>query len=156
MNFMEQRIVADGVVKNGQVLKVDSFLNHQLDVDLLEQAAKQWAADLALLGNLNVLSAGVPLAAAKGKGWMPHQALAWNVAAQRGAWPVAEVDYPTALAYLRGEAVVIDAPRGYVLLTHRGRHMGFVNNLGNRANNLYPKPLRILTSHLPDTPPTIL
>lgn len=124
--------------------------------DELHAIGKQWAPDLALLGNLNVLSAGVPLAVAKGKGWMPHQALAWNVAAQRGAWPVAEVDYPTALAYLRGEAVVIDAPRGYVLLTHRGRHMGFVNNLGNRANNLYPKPLRILTSHLPDTPPTIL
>ena len=34
--------------------------------------------------------------------------------------------------------------------------LGLVNNLGNRANNLYPKPLRIRSTHLPDTPPHII
>ena len=37
MNFMEERIVKDGVVKAGNVLKVDSFLNHQMDIALLEE-----------------------------------------------------------------------------------------------------------------------
>ena len=37
MNFLEERILRDGVVKAGNVLKVDSFLNHQMDIDLLEQ-----------------------------------------------------------------------------------------------------------------------
>ena len=36
MNFLEERIVKDGVVKPGDVLKVDSFLNHQMDISLLE------------------------------------------------------------------------------------------------------------------------
>ena len=37
MNFLEERIVKDGVVKEGNVLKVDSFLNHQMDIELLEE-----------------------------------------------------------------------------------------------------------------------
>jgi xanthine phosphoribosyltransferase len=42
MNFLEERIVRDGVVKEGNVLKVDSFLNHQLDVKLFEQMAEEF------------------------------------------------------------------------------------------------------------------
>ena len=37
MNFLEERILRDGVIKPGNVLKVDSFLNHQIDVALLDQ-----------------------------------------------------------------------------------------------------------------------
>ena len=37
MNFLEERIVKDGVVKEGNVLKVDSFLNHQMDIKLFDQ-----------------------------------------------------------------------------------------------------------------------
>ena len=40
MNFLEQRILSDGVVKEGNVLKVDSFLNHQIDVTLLDKMGK--------------------------------------------------------------------------------------------------------------------
>lgn len=41
MNFLEERIVNDGIVKPGGVLKVDSFLNHQLDVELLDDIARE-------------------------------------------------------------------------------------------------------------------
>ena len=37
MNFLEERILRDGTVKEGNVLKVDNFLNHQMDVELLDQ-----------------------------------------------------------------------------------------------------------------------
>ena len=40
MNFLEERIIKDGIVKEGNVLKVDSFLNHQMDVALLDQLGK--------------------------------------------------------------------------------------------------------------------
>jgi len=43
MNCLEERIVKDGIVKEGNILKVDSFLNHQLDVDLFDQMGKEWA-----------------------------------------------------------------------------------------------------------------
>ena len=42
MNFLEERIIKDGVVKPGNVLKVDSFLNHQMDVILMEQIAREF------------------------------------------------------------------------------------------------------------------
>ena len=42
MNFLEERIVKDGVVKPGNVLKVDSFLNHQMDPRLMVQMAEEF------------------------------------------------------------------------------------------------------------------
>ena len=42
MNFLEERIMKDGVVKPGNVLKVDSFLNHQMDIALMEQIGKEF------------------------------------------------------------------------------------------------------------------
>ncbi len=42
MNFLEERITKDGVVKEGNILKVDSFLNHQLDVELFDQMGAEW------------------------------------------------------------------------------------------------------------------
>ena len=65
--------------------------------------------------------------------------------------PTVDLPYPEALKYLRGEAIVLpsDAPRGIVTVTYKGFALGPVKNIGNRANNLYPKPWRIKTTHLP-------
>ena len=62
-----------------------------------------------------------------------------------------ELSYSEALRYLRGEALVLpaDTPRGIVNITYRGITLGPVKNIGNRANNLYPKNWRIKTTHLP-------
>lgn len=72
--------------------------------------------------------------------------------------PRVEVDYPTALSYLRGEAMALpaDAPRGLVAIAYRGRPLGPAKNLGTRANNLYPKPWRIKTTHLPQEAPRVV
>ena len=42
MNFLEERIQKDGIVKPGNVLKVDSFLNHQMDLPLIEEVAREF------------------------------------------------------------------------------------------------------------------
>ena len=42
MNFLEERILKDGLVKEGNVLKVDSFLNHQMDVELMDQIGEEF------------------------------------------------------------------------------------------------------------------
>lgn len=42
MNFLEEKIVKDGIVKPGNVLKVDSFINHQMDIDLFNEMGKEW------------------------------------------------------------------------------------------------------------------
>ena len=42
MNFLEESILRDGIVKPGNVLKVDSFLNHQMDIGLVEEIGKEF------------------------------------------------------------------------------------------------------------------
>lgn len=42
MNFLEERIVNDGLIKEGNVLKVDSFLNHQMDIDLFDMMGEEF------------------------------------------------------------------------------------------------------------------
>ena len=69
----------------------------------------------------------------------------------QGDFPRVDLPYQEALQYLRGEALVLppDTPKGLVTVTYKGIPLGPVKNIGNRANNLYPKPWRIKTTHLP-------
>lgn len=56
MNFLQERILKDGVVKPGSVLKVDSFLNHQMDIQLMEQIGKEFHRRFAHLNITKVLT----------------------------------------------------------------------------------------------------
>lgn len=96
---------------------------------------------------LRVLSEGIALAQLKGNYWQPAHALAMSTALRRGLFPEAALSYEQALAYLRHEAIQVDAPRGFVLVTFRGFPLGFVKNLGPRANNLYPQEWRIRSGY---------
>lgn len=65
MNFLEERILKDGVVKEGNVLKVDSFLNHQMDVALLEKIGEEFHkrfADLKITKVLTIEASGIAIA----------------------------------------------------------------------------------------------
>ena len=115
--------------------------------------ATSWLPVLsALKQHVRVLQAGVTLAETKGKDCVPAHALAMSSLLSREAFACEEVDYPTAIAYLRKEAVTLSgtAPRGFVLLTYRDFPLGFVKNVGNRANNLYPQEWRIRSGYLPE------
>lgn len=98
-----------------------------------------------LLSTLDVLLAGVEIGTVKGRDVVPSQGLALSTLLDLNKVSHVEVDRETALNYLRREAVTLpdDAPRGHVLLTHGGHPLGWVKNLGNRANNLYPANWRI-------------
>lgn len=102
--------------------------------------------------HLRVLLAGVEVGSLKGKDLVPKQALALSSVLQRSAFACAELSDEQAIAYLRKEAIHLsgDVPRGYVLLTYRNVPLGFVKNIGNRANNLYPSEWRIRSGYLPD------
>ena len=106
-------------------------------VGLLQEAVKVWQA-------------GVPLATVKGKDYIPLHALAMSVDLNRSAFPIVPVSYDMAVAYLRKEVLVLppDTPKGYVLLTFQDTPIGFVKNIGGRANNLYPQEWKIRTSYL--------
>lgn len=65
MNFLEERIQRDGIVKEGNVLKVDSFLNHQMDVMLFRQMGEEWKrrfADVTITKILTIEASGIGIA----------------------------------------------------------------------------------------------
>jgi xanthine phosphoribosyltransferase len=65
MNFFEERIQKDGVVKEGNVLKVDSFLNHQMDIELLDQVGAEFKrrfADVKIDKILTIEASGIGIA----------------------------------------------------------------------------------------------
>ena len=65
MKLLEERIRKDGTVKEGNVLKVDSFLNHQMDIDLFNEMGKEWArlfADCPITKILTVEASGIGIA----------------------------------------------------------------------------------------------
>ena len=65
MNFLEERILKDGVVKEGNVLKVDSFLNHQMDVALLDEIGAEFHrrfADKKITKVLTIEASGIAIA----------------------------------------------------------------------------------------------
>ena len=65
MNFLEERILKDGIVKEGNVLKVDSFLNHQMDVALLDEIGEEFHrrfADLKITKVLTIEASGIAIA----------------------------------------------------------------------------------------------
>ena len=127
--------------------------------DTLSAIPTWWLAQYrAAEKSLHLLHAGITLGTVKGKDVVPHQSLAISTALNRSAFAQAEVGYGQAIAYLRKEAITLDAatPHGIVLITYHGIPLGFAKNLGNRANNLYPKPWRVLSTHIPTTPPEVL
>ena len=65
MNFLEERIIKDGVVKPGNVLKVDSFLNHQMDVSLMDEMGREFKrrfAEKKVTKILTIEASGIAIA----------------------------------------------------------------------------------------------
>ena len=67
MNFLQEKVLAEGIVKPGNVLKVDSFLNHQLDIRLLDAIGQEFArrfADAGINKVLTIETSGIAIACA--------------------------------------------------------------------------------------------
>jgi len=65
VNFLEKKIVSDGVVKPGNVLKVDSFLNHQMNMEVIDQLGKEFKrrfADAPITKVLTIETSGIAIA----------------------------------------------------------------------------------------------
>ena len=90
------------------------------------------------------ISTGFGLGELRGKGVAPQHSLAMLKDIKKEAFVCVELTLEQTLAYLRNEALVIDGvDQGMVLVTYEGVPLGFVKNVGNRCNNLYPKEWRI-------------
>lgn len=124
--------------------------------DTVRAFSRQYYNDYRqLAGALHLLHAGIEIGKIKGKDLQPAHALALSLAFDRTAFPSVEIGWKEAIDYLRREPVVLPdtVEKGHVLLTYNGLPLGFVKQLGNRTNNLYPQEWRIRTTHLPENEP---
>lgn len=94
---------------------------------------------------INVLSAGVHAFTVKGNDRIPCADLCLSALLDPDDFPAVELSRLEALHFLHKDSLNLhDAPAGYVVVTYAGLPLGFVKNLGNRANNLHPASRRIL------------
>ena len=110
------------------------------------------------LKNLKVIHLGIQLGQPKGKDFIPDQSLALSTAINKEAFPQVELSYQDAIKYLRKESLVLpsETPKGFVLVTYHSQPLGWMKNIGNRANNLYPQEWKIKSTHIPDKEPDII
>lgn len=133
--------IPEGVVET--LLTVDVL--PRLKGETLTAVPVSISAEVSMLEqSLHVIAAGCAVGTLKGKVLVPDADLALSLIFDRSAFPEAEVDRDTALAYLHRDAISLtDAPKGYVTIVYEGLPLGFVKNLGNRCNSLHPQSRRI-------------
>lgn len=108
---------------------------------------KQWGSLLDSFPMEKIRSIGITVGEEIHGKLIPSQSLAMAWGLKKENFVNVDVDRKTALEYLHGNPVTLPASteKGMVLLTYEGHALGFVKNIGNRVNNLYPRPWRVLT-----------
>lgn len=97
-----------------------------------------------ITSQLRILHAGIELGEIKGKDFIPGGGIALSKMLDTDSTPAIGVDRETAIAYLRKENLFFpEHPNGYHLITYQNIGLGWIKNMGNRSNNLYPQEWRI-------------
>lgn len=112
---------------------------------MLKAYPEQTEAQLRFFeSSLRAIRSGVAVAYVKGRDLVPQTDLALSRVFRREAFAQAELTRDQALQFLRCAALQLpDAPRGFNAVTYERVPLGFVKNLGNRANNLFPQAWRL-------------
>jgi 16S rRNA C967 or C1407 C5-methylase (RsmB/RsmF family)/NOL1/NOP2/fmu family ribosome biogenesis protein len=116
-----------------------------------------FAIDKRFEEQINSLQAALPtllignqIGEFKGKDLIPHTALALSKNLKRGAFPEIEVSFEDAIRFLKRTPIHFEnKAKGYYLITFQNIPLGFIKNIGNRSNNLYPMPWHIRMNHDP-------
>lgn len=127
------------------IRRADDFTTIETDGDIVA-FPKMWEQIYKTAGkNLRIVHAGITIGQTKGRDFIPHQALALSTILKKDAFPCVDLEYEDAIKYLRKESIELhgDVPRGYVVVCYKGLPLGFVKNIGNRSNNLYPNEWRV-------------
>ena len=93
---------------------------------------------------LKCMHAGILMGELKGNDFIPSTCVALSKCLDRNSVDIVEVDYNTAITYLSKESISLSqTTRAYLLISYKGQPLGWVKNLGNRCNNMYPQEWRI-------------
>lgn len=99
---------------------------------------------LHLYRTLKVVKTGTKLFSVRNGKYLPSHEIALSVVLKNEVFPKNDVDLSGALAFMRRDNFnLLQAAKGWNLVTYKGINIGFVNNLGNRVNNYFPVEFRI-------------
>ena len=140
-----QQLTAKMRTEVEKYLKTPEQFDYILNGDVVTAMPKEHTAAMAmLLQKMCVLHCGLPVATIKNNKFLPMHSLAMSVSLRKEAFNVVDLELEQALMYLHRETLSLSSqPIGYLLLTYKNVPIGFVKNVGNRANNLYPSEWRI-------------
>lgn len=138
------KIVTKSTVSTFSLLQSERWMVTQED-NLIKGYYKERLNDLLMLKKqLKCMHSGILLGEQKGTDFIPAQCLALSKKLDKENIETVEVDYKTAISFLRKDAIILpESPKGYVLVCYKGQALGWVKNLGNRTNNMYPQEWRI-------------
>ncbi len=101
--------------------------------------------------NLSVVSSGIAMFEQKGQDFIPQHALAMYKDINIQSLNIVDVSWQTAISYLKKETIQLpQSSKGYILLTYKNIALGWVKNIGERCNNLYPSSWKIRMNILPE------
>mgnify|MGYP001090406533 CR=1 FL=1 len=144
-----------GKIKNNIPLKVKEILNNWIIPEYTGEfltGNEEYCifpasrlATLSFLGKgLNIIQSGIPVASGPETKLNPHPALAYSSVFNRQAFPELPVRLTDAFRYLKKEVIpVMNSEKGWILVTYRDIPLGWIKNIGTRANNYFPKEWRI-------------
>lgn len=121
-----------------------SFVYLESDTHIKAYSKKWLEHHLYLENELNCFESGIEIAEKKGKDLIPSHQLAMSKLIDKNNYNYVDLNYEQAISYLRKESInLYDQKIGYLLVGYKGIPIGWVKNLGNRSNNLYPSHWKI-------------
>jgi len=113
--------------------------------NLIKAYDKVRLADFLIINKqLKCMHSGLLLGEMKGSDFIPAAGIALSKKLDKNSVEIIDADYETAILFLRKEAIFLpNSGRGYLLVSYKGQALGWVKNMGNRCNNLYPQEWRI-------------
>lgn len=123
--------------------KFEIFSNRQNSLTAIK---KEHLSSLRMLEErLKIVHAGIILGEIKGKDFLPDVSVALSASLDISSVKTFELDLKQAVSYLRGEQLILseDLPKSWIIVLYEGHPLGWIKNLGNRANNGWPKEWRI-------------
>jgi 16S rRNA C967 or C1407 C5-methylase (RsmB/RsmF family)/NOL1/NOP2/fmu family ribosome biogenesis protein len=92
---------------------------------------------------MRIVKFGCELGEIAKKGLIPNEALALQCDLGKSEKANVQLDKSTALSYLKGDPIKVDGALGWITVSYKNERLGWLNNLGTRSNNVYPKHWRI-------------
>ncbi len=153
-SYSELRLKSDRKRSNQQIkgkeqlqswLQTPDYWTMHLEDRFINAYPARYAELIEYLSHhLICISTGIGLAEVRGAYYAPQHGLAMTKDFNIGAFANIELDLEQALDYLRSAAINLpNAPMGVILLTYKNVPIGFVKNVGNHCNNMYPNEWRI-------------